>query len=125
MPIPTQATINPLYQPAMRTITAITNANPALVTTSFAHNYVDGTIVRLYIPAYFGMKQADHLFGTVTNNGVNTQFLIDIDTTLFDAFVVPPDIAGKSPWWMNFDANVIPIAEDNDTLQAATHNTLG
>lgn len=120
MPIPTASVINPLYQPAMRTITAITNAYPALVTTSFAHNYVDGTIVRLYIPPYFGMRQADLLFGTVTNNGVNTQFFIDIDTTLFDPFVVPVTL-----WWMNFDAMVVAIAEENNTLQAATHNVLG
>jgi hypothetical protein len=120
MPIPTSSVINPLFQPAARTITAITNAYPALVNTSFAHNYVDGTIVRLYIPPFFGMQQADQLTGTITNNGNPLQFIIDIDTINFSPFIVPVD-----QWWYNINANVVPIGEVNEILTAATHNSLG
>lgn len=120
MVIPISAQVNPLFQPAMRQITAITNANPALVTTSFAHNYPNGTIVRLNVPPYFGMLQANQLQGTITNNGNPNQFLIDIDTTQFSPFVIPID-----QWWYNINANVVAIGEENDTLQAAEHNSLG
>ena len=104
MTIPISAIVDPLFQPAMRQIVAITNAFPALVTTSFAHNYPNGTIVRLNIPPYFGMLQADTLTGTIANNGNPSQFLINIDTTLFSPFVIPPD-----QWWYTINANVIPI----------------
>jgi len=120
MTIPISAIVDPLFQPAMRQIVAITNAFPALVTTSFAHNYPNGTIVRLNIPPYFGMLQADTLTGTIANNGNPSQFLINIDTTLFSPFVIPPD-----QWWYTINANVIPIGEENNTLQAAVHNSLG
>ena len=120
MPIPISPVVNPLFQPAMRQITAITNAQLALVTTSFAHNYVDGTIVRLNVPSYFGMWQANQLTGTIINNGIATQFLIDIDTSSFDPFAIPAD-----QWFYSINANVVPIGEANDTLQAATHNSLG
>ena len=120
MVIPISAQVNPLFQPAMRQITAITNAYPALVTTSFAHNYPNGTVVRLNIPPYFGMLQANSLTGSITNNGNPNQFLINIDTRLFPPFVIPMD-----EWWYNINANVVAIGEDNDTLAAAEHNSLG
>jgi len=120
MAIPISALPNPLFQPAMRQIVAVTNANPALVTTAFAHNYPDGTIVRLNIPPYFGMLQANQLQGTITNNGNPSQYTINIDTRLFSPFVIPAD-----QWWYNINANCVAIGEDNSTLQAAEHNSLG
>jgi len=120
MAIPISAQVSPLFQPAMRQITAVTNAFPALVTTSFAHDYPDGTVVRLNIPPYFGMLQANSLTGTITNNGNPSQFLIDIDTRTFSPFVIPLD-----EWWYNINANVVAIGEDNSPLQAAEHNSLG
>ena len=124
MVIPISAQVSPLFQPAMRQITAVTNAYPALVTTSFAHNYPNGTVVRLNIPPYFGMLQANSLTGTITNNGNPSQFLIDINTTTFSPFVIP----FTSPtvnWWYNINANCVAIGEDNNTLQAAEHNSMG
>lgn len=88
--MPILALQNPTYQPAMRIIASITNASPAVVTTTFDHDYITGDIVRLYIPRGFGMLQADRLKGTVTVTG-DTTFTIDIDTTDFDSLVVPPD----------------------------------
>src|SRR5581483_2171142 len=105
----------PTYQPAMRIITAITNANPAVVTTSFAHNYVSLTIVRLDIPRGFGMQQANQLTGTIIVLSPTT-FSISIDSTQFDAFAVPGGA--------NQQAQVVPIGEDNSILTAATVNVL-
>jgi hypothetical protein len=78
----------PQFQPAMRIITAITNGFPALVTTTFAHNYQTGLIVRLDIPEEYGMSQANQLFGPITRIDA-TNFSIEIDTTNFDPFLVP------------------------------------
>lgn len=106
---------NPAFQPAMRIITAITQSFPALVTTSFAHQYFSDTIVRLYVPIEFGMRQANQLQGTITVTAPD-QFTIDIDTTNFDPFVVPPNPQQR--------AQVVPIGEENDLLLAATQNVL-
>src|SRR5665213_958365 len=79
----------PYFAPAGNDITAITNANPASVTTFTPHGYFNGAVVRLYIPYNFGMQQINFMKGIITVTGVST-FNIAIDTTLMDAFVVPP-----------------------------------
>lgn len=95
------AQTNPTYQPARRIIENITNARIASVTTTFAHNYLDGEIVRLIIPKEFGMFQADKLKGTITVTG-NTTFDIDIDTRKFDSFItVPVNPVGVTPGPIN------------------------
>jgi hypothetical protein len=117
-----QAVTNPSYQPAMRIITAITNDYPALVTTSFANQYITGTIVRLYIPYNFGMTQANLLTGEITVVN-STQFTIDMDTTLFYPFVIPPSINLPSGPAVQLQfAQVVPVGEDNAILFAATRN---
>jgi hypothetical protein len=118
MAIPqTYAVEDPRYQPAMRIVTAITNANPASVTTSFAHDYNTGIIARLYVPEGYGMLQADRLKGAITVTGATT-FTIDIDTTGFDSFTTPPG----SPWYINSYAQVVPLGEINNSLANATRN---
>jgi len=82
------AEANPVFQRAMRVISSITNANPAVVTTTFDHQYLTGLIVRLNIPKGYGMSQANQLYGPITVTG-STTFTIDIDSTLFDTFIVP------------------------------------
>jgi hypothetical protein len=105
---------DPIFQPARRIISAITNANPAAVTTTFDHDYFTGDIVRLIIPVGFGMTQADELVGEVTVTGDDT-FTINIDTTKFDSFSDPSN--GRV-------AQVIPVGEVNSTFYGATENTL-
>ncbi len=99
----------------MRVISAITNAFPALVTTTIDHGYSDGFIVRLIVPAEYGMDKANQLFGSIMVTS-STQFEIDIDTSLFDVFVVP-----LSP---EQQAQAVPFAEDNDILTGAIKNVL-
>lgn len=113
--MPIIALSDPTFQPAMRVITAITQANPAQVTTSFAHDYLTGLIVRLNIPEGFGMQQANQLYGPIIVTG-NTTFTIDIDTTTMDAFAVP---VGNTQY-----ALVTPIGEINSQLYQATRNVL-
>lgn len=110
-----EAIESPTFQPAMRIVTAITKANPASVTTSFDHDFITSTIVRMYVPNGFGMTQINDLTGTITVTG-GTTFTIDIDTSYFDAFAVP---VGNKQF-----ALVVPIGENNDILLAATVNVL-
>ena len=108
----------PIFQPAMRIITAITNANPAVVTTSIDHDYLDGEIVRLIIPDGFGMTQANNLYAAISIID-STSFSIGIDTTKFDAFAAPSPLPDAYTC-----AQTIPIGEVNSTFAAATKNTL-
>ena len=110
---------NPIFQPAMRLIAAITNANPALVTTTFANQYKTGLICRLDLPLAVGMQQANGLKGVITVVDV-TSFYIDIDTTYFDPFVMP----AAPPPLVNTCAQVVPVGEVNEQLTQATRNVL-
>jgi len=115
----------PTFQRAMRNILSITQADNALVTTTFDgvnpgnHQYSTGLIARLYVPIGFGMVQANQLEGIVTVVN-DTQFTITIDTTNFDAFVVPV----FQPGAFGTPAQVVPIGEVNDILTEATQNVL-
>ncbi len=109
---------NPIYQPAMRIVTAITNAAPASVTTSFDHLYLTGSIVRLDIPLGYGMQQVNQKFGPITVTSPTT-FTIDIDTTQFDAF----SVASSYPYNEQY-AQCVPMAEINSLLTSAVQNTL-
>ncbi len=110
--------LNPAYKPAMRVISAITNANPASITTTQDHLYISGNIVRIDIPLGFGMQQINQQFGEITVTG-DTTFTIDIDTTFYDAFVA----ASSYPENLQV-AQAVPFAENNSILLAAVQNTL-
>ncbi|HVW99264.1 MAG TPA: hypothetical protein VHA52_02320 [Candidatus Babeliaceae bacterium] len=113
-----QAFPYPIFQPAIRIISAITNSNPAQVTTTFAHQYITGTIVRLDIPLGFGMQQANQAFGPIYVTS-STTFTIPIDTTLYDVFSAPSEFP------LNYQyAQSVPMAEDNSILTAAVQNVL-
>lgn len=101
----------PTFQPAVRLVTFITNANPALIGTNIAHQYVTGTIVRLHIPLGCGMRQADGLTGTIRVIDPMI-FFINIDTTQFD------------PLTSTTGVQVIPIGEVASMLTAAKQNVL-
>jgi hypothetical protein len=145
-----------MYQPAVRIITSITNDYPALITTGtitypghvltitpIVHQYLSGTIVRIQIPNYFGMSQLNGQQGEITR--VNTtQFTIDIDTTLYDPFVIPPIVLVLDPisdparmvpvhpirelsdgtYAQEQYAYVIPFGEDTAQLTASVQNVL-
>lgn len=110
---------NPIFQPAMRLITAITNASYATVTTSFAHQYRTGLIVRLDIPVACGMQQANTLTGNIVVVSPSV-FTINIDTTTFDPFSIPVDVSPH----VDTCAQVVPVGELNELLTEATRNIL-
>ena len=104
-----------MFQPAMREITNITSSYPAVITTSFAHDYSTGLIVRLDIPLLWGVQQLNGQQSAITVID-NVTFSVDIDTTLMDAFNVVPG-ATQFP-------QVVPIGEITEQLFQATHNAL-
>lgn len=110
----------PVTQPAMRNITAITNATNALVTTSFAHQYIPGIIVRLYIPQSCGMPQANQQTATILTVPSTTTFTIDLNTTTYQPFSIP----GSPNPHIQVSPQVVPIGEVNETLKAAFQNVL-
>ena len=110
---------DPMFQPAMRVISAITRDNPSQVTTTFDHDYSTGLIVRLVIPKDVGMPQADLFCGEITVTSPTT-FTIPMDSTNFDVFAIP-----ISPlYYQNTCALVVPVGEDSDMINLATRNVL-
>jgi hypothetical protein len=108
----------PTFQPSMRIIEAITNAFPALVTTTFAHQYITGTIIRLDIPLGYGMQQANQQFGSIIVTSPTT-FNISIDTTFYDPFITPTQYPLTSQY-----PQCVAFAEDNGILTASVQNVL-
>ncbi len=115
----------PTFQRAMRNILSITQAESALITTTFDginpgnHQYSTGLIVRIYVPYGFGMVRLNAMEAPITVVN-DTQFTVPIDTTDFDAFVVP----AYQPGAFGTPALVVPIGEVNDLLTEATQNVL-
>lgn len=115
----------PTFQRAMRNILSITQSESALITTTFDginpgnHQYNTGLIVRLYVPYGFGMVRLNAMEAPITVVN-DTQFTVPIDTTNFDAFVVPDFQPGD----FGTPAQVVPIGEVNDLLTEATQNVL-
>lgn len=111
------AQLRPVFKPAMRIVTNITNAFPAEVTTSFAHGYLDGLIVRLIVPNGYGMVEANQLYGAILVTGLTT-FTIDIDTRQFSVYVTP------SAPYNEQSSQSVPFGEINSTLLSAYKNVL-
>jgi hypothetical protein len=109
----------PIFQPAMRVISAITQSNPAIVTTTIDHLYKTGTIVRLDLPKTADMPQINQQFGPITVLSPTT-FAIDIDSTNYDAFVY---FTGPFPPAYQ-EAQCTPIGQVNLLLTEAVRNVL-
>jgi hypothetical protein len=112
----------PVFRPQLMFISAITQADPGVVTTTANHNYLSGLIVRLLIPLPMGtpqlvsMTQLNGMEFPIMVLSANT-FSIPIDTSFFDPFVVPPDPQMTSP-------QVVPTGEINEILYQAVYNIL-
>lgn len=110
---------NPPFQPAMRLISSITKANPALVTTTFDHQYKTGLVVRLYIPDACGMTQAQNYVGQITVVGTDSFTIQGLNSTDFDDFVIPLGL----PDLVDICAQVIPQGEGVDYTDSSTYNS--
>jgi hypothetical protein len=108
----------PVFQPALRIISNITNAFPAIVTTTFNHQYKSGTIVRLMVPQGYGMIEANQLFAPITIID-DTNFSIMLNTKNFTPFTTPMTDPDDQQY-----PQAIPVGEINSTLLASYQNVL-
>ncbi len=114
------AITNPIYMPAVRDVTSVTNGFPAVVTTSFPHSYLNGLIVRMVIPFNYGMFQLNDLKSVITVLS-DTTFSINIDTTNFDVFAIPTEAMDQP--LLNV-AQSVPIGELASHLDQSFVNIL-
>lgn len=112
-----------LYYPRSRYITQITRAQFAVVTLSVTHGYKVGQLVRMMVPASFGMDQMNGLQATIlavdTTVTTGNTITLDIDSSSFSAFTFP--ITLEAPFT---PAQVIPMGENTAIALAAGVNTL-
>lgn len=107
---------NPVYRPQVMEIIDISQANPCEVTTTFPHNYLTGTIVRLWIPYTAGIQQlAGGEQWEIIVTGAIT-FTIPVDSTFFDPFILPQVNSPDQP------AQVFPVGENTFMLTMASTN---
>ena len=109
---------NPMFTPAMRLISSISQSYPAVITTTFDHGYSSGTIIKIKVPFSCGMEEINGYVGVITVTGGDT-FTVNVDSTRFNAFSIP---AIPVPVWADTCAQVIPIGEVNDMITGATRN---
>jgi hypothetical protein len=106
------------YSPARYYMTAMTAANPAVITVSVAHNYVVGDWINLHIPTVYGsMNQFDGRTVRITAVTVST-ITVDLNSIGF-AFAFPTSAiaaAGSS------FAHVTPVGEVATILTSAMDN---
>ena len=75
------------FVPCRQIISSITQANPAVVTTTQPHGYLEGLFVRIDIPYPGSMQQLNNNQYLINVLSSNT-FSIDVDSTGFDAFTM-------------------------------------
>jgi hypothetical protein len=90
--------IHPEYfTPKEFNIASITNGITTLVTTTTAHDYVVGQLVRLLISQLFGARQFNEQTAYVINIPSNTSIILALDSSSFDLFIPHPTLETTQP----------------------------
>lgn len=83
---------NTTFIPSTLLISSVTKAYPMVVVATVPPNasntYIAGQAVRFFIPQPYGMQQLNGQTGVILNVSGLT-FTIDINSSLYDAFVTP------------------------------------
>lgn len=115
--------------PSSLIILGITQSNLMVVTVGIGNpatelnTYIPGMLVRLLIPRSYGMYQANFRVGSIQAiNGFN--FTLNIDSSLFDPFVIPVSIAegpaslspagSRNLQYNNNNINIVPFKNLNN-----------
>lgn len=82
-----------IQTPSSLLLDAATQSYPMLITISVqaakaSNTYIPGMLVTFFVPKSYGMFQLNGMKGKILSVTGN-DFLIDIDSVLFDPFVVP------------------------------------
>jgi hypothetical protein len=89
---------DPMYKPMKNWVTGMTAASAMVVTLSVTHGLAVDDVVRLSVPAGYGMVEADGLQGKVTAvSTANNTVTLDIDSSAFTAFAFPVSASAGSP----------------------------
>lgn len=76
--------------PAFLLISAVTRANPMVVTVTTSNSFIVGQLAYFSIPSDYGMVQLNSLSGLIKEVDVtNLIFSVAIDSIQFDEFVTP------------------------------------
>lgn len=130
-------TVPPYFYPSLATVVAISAANPAVVTTSVNTGLTVGQVVRIRVPAIFGMTQMNNVTGIIsavsgnqiTLGGTTGPFSLNngVNASAFTAFAWPAATAVP----FNY-ATMTPVGSgpqivttnlyNDDTLLDATQN---
>ena len=105
-------TIFNFFIPNRQEVSAITNANPGVVTTTQSHGYDTGYRVRFFFPLDVGMNQLKNKVVEITVISPST-FSVGIDTSNFDVF---------SPVGTSQLPQVIPVGSLEDSVLEPTTN---
>lgn len=97
------------FLPDRLVISDITQANPAVVTTSTNHNLSTGEVVRIHVPKNYGMVELNNLLCSITVISSNTFSLqysqvptaIPVNSSDYTTFTIP-----SNP---SFTAEVLPV----------------
>lgn len=112
--MPSGAERFPTFNPALATIAALQQAELPFVVTSFPHTFITGQYVKFVIPEEYGMTQLNGISGLIIDIPTASSIQVDVNTSLFDAFVVPA-VPLQS-------AQVIPTGELATQFYGATVN---
>ena len=82
-----------------RTITGVSKANPALVTTSAAHGLVDGDSI--YISGVAGMTNLNGRYFTVSSPGTSTFSLLGVNSTAYGTYTSGGTVSPKRAKWLH------------------------
>jgi hypothetical protein len=113
----------PMFYPAERIITKISQAAQAIVTFSVTHDYVVGQRLDFRVSSAFGMTQMNGLSGTVVAigaadaDGATNTVTVDIDTTAFTAFTFPITTAD-----IFTPAQALPSGKDGNSAYMSVYN---
>jgi len=115
---PTPAYNNPpiepqYFQPSKFEIAAITLGPTTTVTTSSAHNYVPGQLVRLLIQPEYGSFQLNEQLGYVIAVPTTTEVTLDIFSKGVNPFI-PSPIYGPTP------PQVVAVGDKNSGVISTT-----
>ncbi len=112
---------NPIFSPENNRITAMTAADPMVVTLAVIHGMSIGEKVRVKVSSDYGMVEADNLIGEITAvSTANNTISLNIDSTAFTAFAFPTSAVaalGVTP------AHIVPVGEIPTVFSGSITNT--
>lgn len=100
---------DPMYYPRRRFITFISQATSAVIEMSVTHGFTVGQLVKIIVPAAWGMTQINNQYATITAiSTANNTITVNINSTGFTAFAYPSSAVAAGGVTL---AQVVPVGE--------------